>query len=65
MPQSIEEKTKFWLDKLPEEFRSGVDYMAYERGHGYGQEEILVCLVGLVGDLLPMIEKFEKRIKNI
>jgi len=45
------------LSKIPPELRSVLSYMAYERGHSAGYEEVLGVLQGLVSDLeKPLIE---------
>ena len=51
------------LSKVPEIFRSTLSYMAYERGHSTGDEEILSYLSGLVSDLAPVIEKYKEQIE--
>ena len=55
---------EYELEKLPEEFRSAISYMAYERGHSAGEDEVLSILKELVSDLLPSIKAFEKRLTN-
>ena len=47
---------------VPDEFRGVLSYMAYERGHSGGREEVINILSGLVADLKPCIEAFEKRL---
>ena len=49
------------LSQLPEEMRSRVSYMAYERGHSSGRQEEISILSGLVSDLQESIEKFGER----
>lgn len=61
--EEIEERD--WLsEQLPPEFRSVLSYRAYEDGHSAGQEEVDLIFRGLVLDLLPAIQAFEKRIKG-
>jgi hypothetical protein len=48
----------YWIKMLPEEFRSTVSKMAYDRGHSAGEEEVLLILQDLVSDLLPCFEKW-------
>jgi hypothetical protein len=55
-------KTDYLLSKVPPEFRSKLSYMAYEKGHSAGEEEIELILEELINDLLPCIESFEKRL---
>jgi len=52
------------LSKLPEEFKGALSYMAYERGHSSGKEEVIGILKELVSDLQDAINAFEKRIKE-
>ena len=52
------------LQRVPEEFRSTLSYMAYERGHSAGAVEVEGILKGLISDLLPAIQAFEKRLTN-
>lgn len=58
------EKTDYLLKAVPEEFRSRLAYMAYERGHSAGESEVELILEGLVSDLLPCIAAFESRIRK-
>lgn len=55
-------KIDYLLSQVPPEFRSKLSYMAYEKGHSAGEEEIELTLEGLVNDLLPCIKDFEKRL---
>lgn len=50
------------LQEVPEEFRATLAYMAYERGHSAGDEEILMLLRELVSNLLPAIKAFEEKL---
>jgi len=52
------------LKDLPEEFRSCISSMSYERGHSAGYEECLIHVKGYVRDLKDPIEKFKNRIIN-
>lgn len=45
---------------IPEEFHSVLSYMAYERGHNAGEDEVYCILTNLVEDLKPAIEEFCK-----
>lgn len=53
----------YYLSLLPEEFRGTISYMAYERGHAYGEDEVRNILIGLVGDLEPCFKTFCERHK--
>jgi len=57
-------KEKEILSAIPEEFHSAVSYQAYEDGHAYGYEEVLIHVQNLVGMLEKPIAEFEKRIKK-
>jgi hypothetical protein len=50
------------LKEIPEEFKSALSYMAYERGHSAGHEEVMGILKELVNDLKQPIADFQKRI---
>jgi hypothetical protein len=50
------------LLQVPIEFRSVLDYMAYEKGHAFGYDEVIGILEGLVNSLSPAIVEFETRI---
>ena len=56
-------KEEYLLRDIPEEFKGALSYMAYERGHSAGKEEVLCILQGLVADLKDSIQAFEKRIR--
>lgn len=61
--EEIEERD--WLsEQLPPEFRSALSYIAWDSGHSAGEEEVNLIYRGLVADLLPAIQAFEKRIKR-
>jgi len=48
------------LLRIPEEFHSILTYMAYERGHNAGEDEVYCILTNLVEDLKPAIKEFCK-----
>jgi hypothetical protein len=50
------------LKEIPKEFKDRLSYMAYERGHSAGYEEIISILKGLVNNLKQPIADFQKRI---
>lgn len=50
------------LRDIPEEFHGPLKYLAYEQGHSCGESEVLSILGDLVDNLLPAIQKFEKRV---
>ena len=56
-------QTEHILRDVPEEFAGVLSYMAYERGHSGGEEEVNILLTSLVHDLAPCIQKFEARIR--
>lgn len=55
-------ETDFILKDIPIEFKSVLSYMAYERGHSAGENEINLVLRGLVSDLTPAINEFKKNL---
>lgn len=50
------------LSKVPEEFKGPLSYMAYERGHSSGRDEVQLILSELVHALLPAIKSFEQAV---
>ena len=64
MDASIKLQIDEQLKDLPEEFRSCISTMAYERGHSAGSEECLINVKRYVKDLKDPIEKFKNRIIN-
>jgi len=60
--QEYEAKQDELLWQIPEEFRSCLSYMAYEKGHSAGREEVINILSGLVNALIDPIYEFERRI---
>jgi hypothetical protein len=63
-----EEADEFYLKQeellkdLPEEFHKPLAWMAYDRSHAYGFNEILLTLSDLIFNLKGPIKEFEKRI---
>lgn len=53
---------QYWLNLVPEEFRSTLSYMAYERGHAYGDAEVMNILSDLCTTMVEPIKAFEKRV---
>lgn len=52
------------LRDVPEEFKSSLSWMAYDRGHSWGENEVACILRGLVDDLLPAILAYGIRMKK-
>ena len=52
------------LARLPEELRPTISYMAYERGHEYGREEVLSHVRQMVDDLEKPVQQLINRVKN-
>jgi len=52
------------LKELPEEFHSTLSYLAYERGHSAGHEEVINILTDLCFNLQKPIQAFGKRIRT-
>jgi hypothetical protein len=49
------------LARLPEELRPAVSHMAYERGHAYGYQEVLIHLEDLVAGLEAPVRAYGDR----
>ena len=60
--EEFDVKTEELLRDIPEEFRNTLNYMAYERGHAYGYDEVLNILYELVYNLKKPIETYTRRI---
>lgn len=62
--KEFNEKEKELLDTIPFEFRSTLSYMAYERSHSSGYDEVFDTLQSLVSDLTSAINSFADRLKK-
>ncbi len=56
------DETAYILQDVPPEFRAGLSYMAYERGHYAGEAEVLLILRELISSLKPQIEAYRDRL---
>ena len=59
----FDEKSSELLARLPIEVRAAVSWMAYDRGHAYGHEEILCHIQEYVGNLEQPLILLINRIK--
>lgn len=50
---------------LPEELRPVLSYMAYERSHAYGYQEVLNTLGGMVHDLRDAVLAYGSRMERL
>ncbi len=64
--RTIREQTAEVMARLPEDegLRCAISYMAYEKGHSGGLDEVYSQLVGLVGDLEKPLREFEDRCRR-
>lgn len=60
--EDFNKKEKEILNEIPEEFQGAISYQAYEDGHAYGYEEVLIHVRNLVDTIKEPIEKYTKRI---
>ena len=60
--EEFEKKQKDILGDIPDEFKSALSYMAYERGHSAGYEEVIIHLQDLVSNLQEPIDEFRERL---
>lgn len=60
MEETSESKVLF--ESLPDEFKSVLSGMAYDRGHAFGEDEVSLILRELILDLKPAIEKYTTRL---
>ena len=52
------------LERLPEELRPAVSWMAYDRGHAYGHEEVLGHVAEMVSELEEPVKRLIDRLKS-
>ena len=57
----VEEKDIFDNYDTPEEFRAAISHLAYEHGHAYGYNEILIHLEDITEALAKPILEYRKR----
>lgn len=50
------------LQQVPVEFHSALSYYAYDKGHAYGYEEVLIHLGELVDMLVPCFKEYDNRV---
>ena len=56
-------KQRLELEKqLPIEFCQYFSYMAYERGHSAGEEEVNGIFCGMVEEFIPVLKEYNKRV---
>ena len=55
---------EYIMRDIPKEFHGTLSYMAYEKGHAYGYDEVRNILMGLVDDLKKPIKNFEQRLRD-
>ncbi len=53
------------LADLPDELRPVLSYMAYERSHAYGYEEVLNTLSSMVHDLRDAVRAYGARMERL
>jgi hypothetical protein len=58
----IRKQTKLLKD-IPKELHAALSYMAYERGHSAGNEEIVIELHDLVSGLQEPLKNYEARVR--
>ena len=57
-------EVEYILKDVPTEFRSVLSYMAYERGHSAGEDEVVLHLKELVSNLKPAIDAYTIRLSK-
>lgn len=62
--ENFEQRQDEILKEIPEEFHSAVSWHAYDRGHAYGHEEVLIHVQNLVDMLKDPIIKYTERLTN-
>lgn len=61
--QFQDEQTRI-LCLLPVEFHGPLSYRAWETGHAYGHDEVLIHLKELADALLPAVRAYTERLKR-
>ena len=51
--KEFSEQKQIYLNRLPLQFRSAVDYYCWEKGHSYGYQEV----INYIQDMVAMLEK--------
>lgn len=62
--EEFERKQTELLAQLPEEFRGGVSFKAWQDGHSAGFEEVILHITELVDMLLQPIKEYTARLQN-
>ena len=53
------------LARLPLELQAPISWLAYERGHAYGYQEVLIHLQDMVDDLEVPILTYGRRMESL
>ena len=53
------------LERLPEELHAPISWLAYDRGHAYGYQEVLIHLDEMVSTLLVPIRTYGQRMERL
>jgi len=61
---AVAEKEELDNANIPQEFRSAISHLAWERGHAYGYNEVEIHLFDLISALQDPIKAYEKRIRT-
>ena len=59
-----EDEDEYILRNIPHEFHAALKHSAYERGHAYGEDEVMGELMDLVGLIEPAIVLYTRRIQG-
>jgi hypothetical protein len=62
--QEFQDKQTQALCLLPPEFHAPLSYRAWETGHAYGHDEVLIHLKELADALLPAVRAYTARLKD-
>jgi hypothetical protein len=64
MEKEFQEKQCEMMQNIPAEFHNGIAYLAWEQGHAYGFEEVLLHLSDIIDAIEKPLEEYTKRILN-
>lgn len=62
--QQFQDKQTQALCLLPPEFHAPLSYRAWETGHAYGHEEVLIHLTEMADALVPAVRAYTDRLKR-
>jgi hypothetical protein len=59
--EEVKQRKVEYFEQIPPEFREFIEAYAYEKAHAYGAEEVDSMAGNIAADILPYIERYNKR----